>query len=180
MLSIIIAFPKLDDAKVLRNILVRSGYEVSALCTTGAQVISSANALDEGIVLCGYRLPDMHYTEIYSYLPKGYEMLLMASPAKLAQCVDSHIVCLAMPLKANELIETVGEMVDSYRRKKKKEREKPRQRTEQERETILKAKRLLMEKKHMTEEEAYRYIQKASMDSGTNMVETAEMILIAI
>ena len=29
----------------------------------------------------------------------------------------------------------------------------------------------------MTEEEAHRYIQKTSMDSGTNIVETAQMIL---
>ena len=29
----------------------------------------------------------------------------------------------------------------------------------------------------MTEEEAYRHIQKCSMDSGTNMVETAQMLL---
>ena len=27
------------------------------------------------------------------------------------------------------------------------------------------------------EEEAHRYIQKSSMDNGTNMVETAQMIL---
>ncbi len=29
----------------------------------------------------------------------------------------------------------------------------------------------------MSEQEAHHYIQKTSMDSGTNMVETAEMIL---
>ena len=29
----------------------------------------------------------------------------------------------------------------------------------------------------MTEAEAHRYIQKCSMDSGTNMVETAQMII---
>ena len=29
----------------------------------------------------------------------------------------------------------------------------------------------------MTEEEAHRYIQKSSMDSGTGMTETAQMIL---
>ena len=29
----------------------------------------------------------------------------------------------------------------------------------------------------MSEEEAHRYLQKTSMDSGTNLVETAEMLL---
>ncbi len=42
---------------------------------------------------------------------------------------------------------------------------------------IKEAKELLMFRNNMTEEEAYRYIQKCSMDSGTNMVETAQMVL---
>ena len=33
------------------------------------------------------------------------------------------------------------------------------------------------EKNNLTEYEAHRYIQKTSMDSGTNMVETAEMVI---
>ena len=39
------------------------------------------------------------------------------------------------------------------------------------------AKTLLMERNGMTEEEAHHYIQKCSMDSGTNLIETAEMVL---
>jgi response regulator NasT len=34
-----------------------------------------------------------------------------------------------------------------------------------------------MERNNMTEEEAHRYMQKTSMDSGTDLVETAQMIL---
>ena len=34
-----------------------------------------------------------------------------------------------------------------------------------------------MRRNHMTEEEAHRYIQKCSMDSGTNLIETAQMVL---
>ena len=42
---------------------------------------------------------------------------------------------------------------------------------------IKDAKALLMERNNMSEEEAHRYMQKVSMDSGNNMVETAGMIL---
>ena len=42
---------------------------------------------------------------------------------------------------------------------------------------IKNAKSLLMERNHLTEEEAFRYIQKSSMNNSTNMVETAQMIL---
>ena len=34
-----------------------------------------------------------------------------------------------------------------------------------------------MDRNNMTEEEAHRYLQKSSMDSGTNMLETAQMVL---
>lgn len=34
-----------------------------------------------------------------------------------------------------------------------------------------------MNRNNMTEEEAHRYIQKCSMDSGTNLVETSQMVL---
>ena len=44
-------------------------------------------------------------------------------------------------------------------------------------EMIKQAKELLMERNHMSETEAHRYIQKCSMDSGTNIVETAQMIM---
>lgn len=42
---------------------------------------------------------------------------------------------------------------------------------------IAEAKALLMERNNMTEEEAHRYIQKRSMDNGTGLTETAQMIL---
>ena len=42
---------------------------------------------------------------------------------------------------------------------------------------IRKAKELLMARNNMTEEEAHRYIQKRSMDNGTDLTETAQMIL---
>ena len=44
--------------------------------------------------------------------------------------------------------------------------------------SIDKAKAVLMEKRGMSEPEAYRYIQKSSMDNSNSMVETAQMILL--
>ncbi len=66
----------------------------------------------------------------------------------------------------------LGQIEHRYRKKKviKKEAQK-------EENYILNAKYLLMERNHLTEQEAYRYLQKSSMDNGTNMVETAQMVL---
>lgn len=177
MFSIIVGFPKKEDAININNVLTRNGYCVSEPCTLGSQVITLANELDEGIVLCGYRFSDMHYSELNNYLPKGFEMLLVASPEKLELCQDNNIVCLRMPIKTYDLLNTLQMMTYQYQRKKKKDRERPKVRSEAEIATIHKAKLILMDRNNMTEEEAHRYLQKNSMDSGTNMVEMAEMVL---
>ena len=50
-------------------------------------------------------------------------------------------------------------------------------RSTEEQKTIDDAKHLLMEKNNMSEEDAYRYIQKNSMDSGNSLVESASMVI---
>lgn len=177
MFNIIVGFPKYEDASSIRNVLIRNGFQVADPCTTGAQIITMANNLDEGIVVCGFRFQDMHYSELNNYLPKGFEMLLVASPDKLEYAQDNNIVCLRMPIKTQDLLSTIQMMSYQYRRRKKAEKEKPKERTQEQKAIIHKAKLLLMDRNNMTEEEAHRYLQKTSMDSGTNLVEMAEMVL---
>ncbi|MDE6872981.1 MAG: ANTAR domain-containing protein [Lachnospiraceae bacterium] len=177
MLRIIIIFPKIEDANNIKSLLVRNGFDVHAVCTTGAQAVSVANGLDGGIVVCGYRLPDMHCMEVHDYLPEGFEMLLIASAPRLAELDGSGIMSVPMPLKAGDLIGTLQLMTRRYMKRKRKEQQKPKARGEKERAVIEEAKLILMHRNHMTEEEAHRYIQKNSMDSGVNLLEMAEMII---
>lgn len=177
MFSIIVGFPKLEDANNIKNVLIRNGFNVSEACTSGSQLVSLANNLDEGIVVCGYRFPDMHFSELNNYLPRGFEMLLVASPEKLEFCQDNNIVCLPMPIKTQDLMNTLQMMTYQYQRRKKKDKDRPKERSAEEKAVILRAKMILMDRNNMSEEEAHRYLQKNSMDSGTNLVEMAEMVL---
>lgn len=177
MTNIIVALPKLDDAKGIKNVLVRNGFPVAGVCTTGAQAISHADGLNDGIVICSYKLADMIYSELQECLPPGFEMLLIASDHLLSQCEGSGIVCLSMPLKVHDLISTIAMLSEGIVGRRRKARLKPKVRSAQEKASIKEAKELLMDRNHMTEEEAHRYLQKCSMDSGTNMVETALMVL---
>lgn len=176
MADIIVAFPKLEDAKNLRKLLMRNGYQVNLVCDSGAQIVSAVNRLDGGVVICGYRFSDMHFAEVLDYLPQGFQMLLMASPAKLAESDICDVVSLPMPIKVHDLLDTLEMMLAQYNRRQKK-KIKRKVRSEEERRTIQEAKELLMERNHMTEEEAHRYLQKISMDSATALAETAGMIL---
>lgn len=177
MTNIIVVLPKLEDAKGLKNVLVRNGFQVTGVCTTGAQAVSQADGLHDGIVICSYKLTDMVYTQLQEYLPPGFEVLLMASDRVLSQCEGSGVVCLTMPLKVHELVSTVAMLSEGIDRRKRRARQQPKARSAEETALIRTAKELLMDRNHMTEEEAHRYLQKCSMDSGTNLVETAQMVL---
>lgn len=177
MTNIIVALPKMEEAKVVKNILVRNGFSVTGICTTGAQAISQADGLNNGIVVCGYKLADMVYSELHECLPQGFEMLLMASARLINECYGNDIVCLSMPLKTDDLINTVNMLAEEIERRRRRAKAKPKVRSTKEESAIKEAKEILMVRNHMTEEEAHRYLQKCSMDSGTNMVETSLMVL---
>jgi len=176
VLSVIVVFPKLEDAKNIRNLLVRNGYDVTGVCTSGAQALQMMERLTDGIILCGYKFNDMLYSELHECLPPNVQMLLAASPHVLSSCRDNDIVCLSLPLKVHDLINTLEMMAGAILRQKRKRKAMPRKRSEEEEKTISEAKRLLMERNNMTEAEAHRYIQKCSMDSGNTLVETAQMV----
>lgn len=175
--NIIVAFPKQDNARNIKKILMQNGFHVNSLCTTGAQALQSANELGGGIIVCGYRFADMMYTELYEYLSPEFEMLLVASPASCASRDVENLVCLSIPFKGNELVQTVKMMEYTLSRRRKKARQGAKTRTKEEEALIAEAKALLMERNNLSEEEAHRYIQKRSMDNGTGLTETAQMIL---
>ena len=76
--SIVIALPKIEDAKKIRAILIRYGFSVASVCSTGAGALASMSELDGGVLICGYHLPDMYYRDILEYLPSYFQLLLLA------------------------------------------------------------------------------------------------------
>ena len=177
MISVIIVFPKPEDGKSIRNLLARHGYDVAAVCTQGAQALNYADMVNGGIVISGYKFPDMYYFDLKNSLPPDFDMLLLASPRGCEECRDQDIIRVSMPLKVQDLMSTLEMMCANQARKRKKKKGKPRQRSEEEQKILWEAKAVLMERNHMTEEEAHRYIQKCSMDSGNSLMETAQMVI---
>ena len=177
MANVIVAFSKLEDAKNIKRILVKNGFDVVAVCTSGAQTLAQTEELNGGILVCGYRLADMIYSELHDCLSAEFSMLMVSSPSKWTSQMPEDVVCLPMPLKVNDLLSTLEMMVQAQARRKKRMKRQLRQRSEEEQSLLMQAKSILMERNGMTEEEAHRYMQKCSMDSGTNLTETAQMIL---
>ena len=159
MSSIVIALPKIEDARKIRVVLERHGFTVASVCTTASNALSSASELGSGVMICSHRLPDMNYLDLSECMP---------------------ILSVQMPIKASDLVNTVNMILTQQERRKRKEKKKPKARSWKEQNYISNAKMMLMQRNHLSEDEAYRYIQKSSMDSGTNMVETAQMLLMLL
>ncbi|WP_026665013.1 ANTAR domain-containing response regulator [Butyrivibrio sp. FC2001] len=180
MQNIIVAFAKQSDAQNFKSILMRGGFEIANVCTTGAQVLSAMENLGSGVVICGSRLGDMQCIELAGGMPDYFTMLLVASPAKADELPlhdHSNIVYLPTPLKKDDLFSTVTMLVEGVQLRRKKLKEKRRFRSIEDQKIIDSAKAILMERHNMTEPEAHKYLQKCSMDSGTSLLETAEMVL---
>ena len=139
MLSIIVAFPKIENAKKVRSLLQKNSLEVSAVCTKGSTVMSIANKLDGGIVICGYKLQDMHYSELIDYIPKGFQVVLVASANKMEECMDNNVIALEMPIRVQELVNTIYALSKKYE-KEQKRKVKNKGRSEEDKKTINEAK----------------------------------------
>ncbi len=177
MTNIIVVFPRLEEGKNIRNILVRSGFDTVTACSTASQALGFAEETRDGIVISGYKLPDMVYDQLREELPKEYEMLLVASGKFTGMNVRDDVETLTMPMKVQELVDRIQEMTDRVESRRRQRRLKPRERSPEEMATIARAKELLSLRRGYTEAEAHRYLQKTSMDSGTNLVEAAYMVI---
>lgn len=179
MQKIIAAFGRAEDSQKIKSILMRSGYEVAAACTTGARVLSLLDG-EGGIVICGFRLSDMTCVQLAEDLPPGYQLLVIASPQRIEDAIlPRDTVFLPLPLKVPDLLSTLELMLSGLGRRRGRRPGKP-VRSQKERRAIEEAKALLMERNHMTEPEAHRYLQKCAMDSGNSLPDAAAMLIAMI
>lgn len=176
MVNIFVLFPKQEQARSIRNLFVRSGFEVTAACVTGAQVMQRSEGLEDGLVVCGYKFADMVCGELREYLPAGFQMIVLAPQTNLEFLNIHGMEYLPMPLKPQLLMDKIRELADTILTEQKKKKHKPRQRTREEQEILEEVKSLLMKNNRITEQEAHEYIQRRSMNSGIGLIEMAKMI----
>lgn len=178
--SVLIAMPKAEDAGRIASTIKNQGmlYDVN-ICSTGAEVLRIANDRDYGVVICTKALRDTRYTELADMLPNYFGMIVLTSDMSL-EITTASMVKLIMPFKTIDLLNTIEMVTQGYYRSLRKKKKAPPKRSEEEQKLIDKAKALLMERNGMEEPEAFRYIQKNSMDSGRSLVESAQMILVLL
>ncbi len=74
MTNIIVVFAKIEEAKSIKNILVKNGIRVTAVCTSGAQALGFADEFHYGMIISGYRLSDMICVELRNNLSADFDL----------------------------------------------------------------------------------------------------------
>lgn len=177
MSNIYVVFPKQEEGRSIRQILVKNGFSVAGVSMSGGQLLQQIEDVPDPIVVCGYKLPDMMYRELWEYLPEDALMLLLAPGGKVGEYDENGITCLSMPLKIHALLEALRAMVEQVEWRRRKRRQRSKVRAAADEEVLHRAKSFLQESKGMSEAEAHGYLQKCSMNSGTGLVEVARMVL---
>lgn len=68
-------------------------------------------------------------------------------------------------------------MIHAQDRRRRRKKKMPKARSEADLAILKQAKEILMSRNHMSENEAHRYLQTCSMENGSNLIETAQMVI---
>ncbi len=171
--TIIIAMPRESDSRRIAEIMKARSQEHPAICRTASEVLEKAGNSEFGLVICGAKLTDMNYLELYEYLPDSFEMLLLSSKID-----DSppEIARLPVPFHSSDICQLTSMILAQQTRRYRKVVSKKKV-SEENLIIIGRAKEILMRERNMTEPEAHRFIQKMSMDSGCDSLETAWKVI---
>lgn len=195
MRSLIIAYPEHEMAHKIRLAMLGRGLPVQGIAISGSQILQLATQCPSGgVVICPFRFPDMSASEIMNLLPDQFDMLVLITARQQGSVYGNGIFTLAQPFTAADVGEAAASLLETRRpaglaqpteaifyhrnRLGPAPIEKPAHgRNDDEQQIITKAKQLLMNRKHMTEPEAHRFLQKRSMESGIRIVELARRLL---
>ncbi|OUN20552.1 antitermination regulator [Flavonifractor sp. An82] len=174
MEQVIVAFENTKNAGRIKDILETSGTASCILCKTADQVRRTVNKLHITALICSFKLADQSAEALAGDLPPSCAVLVLASQNLLDLLQDDDLFRLPAPVSKGDLTASVRMLLQMGRRLERALR--PR-RSPEEQALIQQAKALLMDRNGMTEEQAHRFLQKTSMDNGTKLLQTAQMVL---
>ena len=174
MKAILLALPRAQAAVQLKKVLVSASLPVTGTYGSGAEVLTAASALPDGVVVCG-RLPDLSPAQLAQMLPSGFDLVELLSSGQIPLQGYSNVISLHLPLNRLEFVSTVQTLASASGVCFGSHGEQGR--SSGEKELVFRAKALLMRELSLSEPEAYRLLQKRSMASGLRMADTARHVL---
>ncbi len=174
--TIMVAMQNEQVAEKIKYALQRDGYSVGDICTSGNEAIRKVRSGPPDILLIGFEMPDVTGLEVATIV--GDEnlcsVILFITSVQRDFCVsiveDYDITLFLKPINRIALLSTIDTVLQNRRRIGRMEKELCELKQGMEdRKAIERAKGILMKRKSISEGEAYRRIQKMSMDSRVAM-----------
>ena len=168
--DVFIAFSNKKTVETLIKIVHSGGFNIAAAALSAAELKEKISYYESGIIICGCRFNDEDINSLLEDIPESFGIMLIGKAQQLAYCESDRVTKLAVPLNSGDLLLYLDMLRPEVPVSRKK-------RPPKEQAIIDKAKRLLIERFGMTEPQAHRYIEKAAMDSGKSIAETAKKII---
>ncbi len=181
---LVLVFRRPETMEKVRRAVSARGYAVEGAFASGGAALRYAGGRDVDIAVVGSDVADMGVGALCRELSEriGCEVVLllqgMGDEATLAGTLGDRVTCLPRPVTVEMLLAALDAAARFRRRLQAMDREVRRYRQEAERRAVTeKAKYVLMETQGMSEDAAWRHLQKKSMDTGRPMLEIAKEIL---
>ncbi len=183
---ILVAMGNDATAIKMKTILSESGYTVVDIAKEGNECLRKLRTLRPDLAVLDYALPMLNGYEVAKVAVEDgiCDIMLVIGEAQRNDIGNieggSSFVCMAKPLNRMNLINTIELMVKNRRRIRALEDEiKDLRENLDTRKEVERAKGILMKNLNLTEPEAFKRIQKQSMDRGIPMKEIAKAIILA-
>ena len=183
-LRIVVADDEPDVRDYYRKLLPRLGHNVVAAAETGTELIAQCRAHKPDLVITDIKMPDMDgidaATKLYQEMPLPVILVSAYSDASLIERAEGdHIMAyLVKPIKQTDLEPAIGLAMRRFEQFEELRREAADMRQAlEDRKLIERAKGILMKETGLSEADAFRRLQRTSMEMRITMVELARQVL---
>lgn len=175
-----------DSARVaeIASALDKSRYKIQHLITSGVSLLKEVDAIQPDIIVIDVESPNRDILEslhtISSYNPKPIVMFSSQEDTEMINLsvesgVSAYVVGDTDPSRVKPILDAAVARFKQYQQLKN-ELDNTKNQLES-REIIDKAKRLLIQKKSMNEDEAFHSMRKAAMDNGQKIEDVAKTVI---
>lgn len=181
---IVIADADAGYRKKLKETLVHAGYLVTGEVEDGRSALKVIFQTEPDLVLMDARLPGTEGLEIARIIEehRAAPVILLSESHEQELLEDAKaswiFAFLVKPVSDTQLFSAIEIAVANFRKFMKLEEENRRlKKALEERKLVEKAKGLVMEAKGFSEKEAYKYLQKISMDKCVPIARVARQVI---
>ena len=186
ILRIAVADDEADMRDFLERMLPRCGHQVVAVAESGRELLDHCARLQPDLIITDIKMPEMDGIAAARVLTEErISPVLLVTAYSHRELVDNAkdagvLAYVAKPFGEAQLVPAVEVALARFREFRALEKELGDTRSALEtRKIVERAKGVLMDKHGLREDEAFRRIQKLSMDTRNSMRAVAEAILLA-